>query len=177
MSSNKEPIDLEDATDEKYPIASVLMGVARSAPRFVAKQRAIVYASEVGEAGRPIMKPWMVTWAYAFSFLYVGVDTGLKAQEAFDKTGSKTDAVKTAGYMLGFHGLASMYLPMVAVHTTVKYSKKGIDWSGLFKKMPRVRGWAPTVLGLFAIPWIVHPIDHGVEWVMERTVKPILFSE
>lgn len=37
---------------------------------------------------------------------------------------------------------------------------------------PLLRRWAPTAIGLAIIPAIIHPIDHGVDWTLDRTSRP-----
>ena len=32
----------------------------------------------------------------------------------------------------------------------------------------------PTLIGLLAIPWIIHPIDSAVDWVFNSTLRPWL---
>ena len=42
-------------------------------------------------------------------------------------------------------------------------------------KVPRLaKRWGPTALGLLAIPLIIHPIDHFVDWAMDSTVRPFI---
>lgn len=48
----------------------------------------------------------------------------------------------------------------------------------LAKSLPRVplatRKWVTTAVGLGCIPFIVHPIDTGVHWAMDATVRKYL---
>lgn len=39
------------------------------------------------------------------------------------------------------------------------------------KNSPVLRRWAPTVIGLGVIPFIVHPIDALVDSVMDRSTR------
>jgi len=36
---------------------------------------------------------------------------------------------------------------------------------------PTTRKWTVTAIGLSAIPFIIHPIDHGVHFMMNKTVR------
>lgn len=36
---------------------------------------------------------------------------------------------------------------------------------------PVVRRWAPTAIGLGVIPFIIHPIDHFVDQIMDATTR------
>lgn len=38
---------------------------------------------------------------------------------------------------------------------------------------PAARTWIPSLVGLGVIPFIVHPIDHGVHKIMDHTVRPL----
>ena len=35
------------------------------------------------------------------------------------------------------------------------------------------RRWLPTIIGLSAIPLIIHPIDHGVHFAMDNSVRKL----
>ena len=63
----------------------------------------------------------------------------------------------------------SVFIPGFVIHQVVHF----LGWS--LKKSAKVpalaRTWVPTVGGLAAIPIIIHPIDHGVDYVMDRTVR------
>eukprot|EP01130_Rhizamoeba_saxonica_P002059 TRINITY_DN11865_c0_g1_i1.p1 TRINITY_DN11865_c0_g1~~TRINITY_DN11865_c0_g1_i1.p1 ORF type:complete len:189 (-),score=47.89 TRINITY_DN11865_c0_g1_i1:14-580(-) len=169
----------DDITEhEQYQIAPYLIGAVRAIPRLLVKQRFVAYTSEVGEAGRSVMKPWMVKAMYGISFAYVFADTGLKMQHEYEISNNTKRSVFTGAYMLTFHGLASLLLPAVTIHTIVKYAKMGIakGTAGFFKK-PAVKQWGPSIIGLGMIPFIVGPIDHGTEFVMENTLKPLLFGD
>ena len=39
---------------------------------------------------------------------------------------------------------------------------------------PSFRRFAPTVIGLAVIPLIIHPIDTGVDFVMDRTIRKVI---
>eukprot|EP00611_Tribonema_gayanum_P000924 TRINITY_DN106_c0_g1_i1.p6 TRINITY_DN106_c0_g1~~TRINITY_DN106_c0_g1_i1.p6 ORF type:complete len:107 (-),score=22.01 TRINITY_DN106_c0_g1_i1:201-521(-) len=41
----------------------------------------------------------------------------------------------------------------------------------LARAPPAVRKWAPTAVGLCAIPFIIHPIDNAVDYAMDRTLR------
>eukprot|EP01129_Flabellula_baltica_P001937 TRINITY_DN11829_c0_g1_i1.p1 TRINITY_DN11829_c0_g1~~TRINITY_DN11829_c0_g1_i1.p1 ORF type:complete len:192 (+),score=11.86 TRINITY_DN11829_c0_g1_i1:350-925(+) len=162
---------------EQYQISPYLIGAARALPRMLVKQRAVAYTSEIGEAGRSVFKPWMVKTAYALSFAYVLADTGLKMSEEYEIEKDTKRTVLTGAYMMVFHGLASLYLPAVMIHSIVKYSKLMLlkwKWSA---SRPPVRGWVPSLIGLASIPLIVAPIDYGVEYALEKSLYPLFFGE
>lgn len=39
---------------------------------------------------------------------------------------------------------------------------------------PPLKKWLPTAVGLGIIPVIVHPIDDGVTWAMDATIRKYL---
>jgi hypothetical protein len=45
------------------------------------------------------------------------------------------------------------------------------------KKAPRlptlVKVWGATVVGLGAIPFIIHPIDHAVDFLLDNTLRQL----
>jgi fission process protein 1 len=70
---------------------------------------------------------------------------------------------------LVFQCFASVLIPgniiAVFVETTDEKLKKMKDLD------PRIEKWGPTVVGLGAIPFIIHPIDVSVDWVMEHSIR------
>ncbi|KAJ7781553.1 mitochondrial 18 KDa protein-domain-containing protein, partial [Mycena metata] len=53
-----------------------------SGPALRAGTRYIAYTSDIGEAFRPVVPPWMVTAAYGISWLYLGGDVSYEAYKA-----------------------------------------------------------------------------------------------
>jgi hypothetical protein len=51
------------------------------------------------------------------------------------------------------------------VHFTSKVCTKYLP------QFPRVARFAPAVVALSMIPFVIHPIDHGTDWVFDRTVR------
>lgn len=146
---------------------------ARGGAETMAAQRALAYASEVGEASRPMVPRWMVRSTYGLSWLYVGADTALQVERQYATTSDSKQAAVRAGDALVFHSVASMAAPAFTIHTIVKQSNRLFNVTSMQRFVPpRVRGLLPTVLGLGSIPFIVHPIDHVTEAVMNRTIRP-----
>jgi fission process protein 1 len=64
---------------------------------------------------------------------------------------------------------ASVAVPGFAINRLVFFS-------GLLTKnlaYGPARRWLPTLIGLGAIPLIIHPIDHGVHYVMDNSVRKL----
>jgi len=140
-------------------------------PKIIAHQRWMAYASEGTEPFRPVAHPWLVRSGYVLSFFYVAMDIGVRTHAEYRETQSREKSAIVFGDSLVFHGFASLLLPAVLIHAIVKHSSVGLVRTGLFAKHHKVREYAPTVLGLASIPFVVGPIDHGVEWVMDNTVR------
>ena len=87
--------------------------------------------------------------------------------------------------------LASVLIPGKVIHTWVKFTKGRVgsfqNWGsmqvdpvkfGIFKnwllklaRNPAFLRFAPTLLGLAAIPVIIHPIDRGVDYFMDNCLR------
>ncbi len=39
---------------------------------------------------------------------------------------------------------------------------------------PTMKKYVPAALALATVPFIVHPIDHGTDWVLDLVVRPYL---
>ena len=75
--------------------------------------------------------------------------------------------------------LASVLIPGFTIHKVVKYAKMGIDSPALGKtlfKNSTMRKFGPTLIGLGAIPFIIHPIDNAVDYLMDNTYRKLLFK-
>ncbi|TDL29152.1 hypothetical protein BD410DRAFT_735881 [Rickenella mellea] len=146
-----------------------------------ATTRYIAYTSDVGEAFRPVVPPWVVTSAYGISWLYLVGDvsfetwkakrqgpTALEAAHFSESTRLGLVAVKRSI----FQSVASMALPAFTIHTVVAQSKRA--W--VKAKSPRLKAWGPTVTGLAVVPLLPylfdHPVekvtDHAFEWIQKR---------
>lgn len=145
----------------------------RSFPRVVASQRALAYASEVGESFRPIIPKYFVNAAYATSFLYVGADTMIHRHNMIEQKKSQKEVRIQTMDRLIWHSLASMLLPALTIHSIVKYSGLGINKFNMFTTMPKIRTWTPTLLALGAVPFIIHPIDHLTDHAMDNSIRKL----
>ena len=127
------------------------------------------YCNEVGESFRYVA-PWFVKPSYAISFGYCFADTADKGYKQYKRDGDKVSqqlAVRSADCLI-WQCLASVMIPGWVIHKFVKYSKVAIASKQLigmspFFKKPSVIMYGPTVVGLAAIPFIIHPIDWFVD--------------
>jgi len=126
--------------------------------------RLLGYANEVGEAFRKLVPSAVVKASYGVSFAYVLADT-------FDKT-KKAPEGKKAVYAVDtliWQTLASIAIPGFTINRICALSYFLLNKS---KGMsPSARLWTTTAIGLASIPFIVKPIDHGVDYVMDKTLR------
>ncbi|KAF5388360.1 hypothetical protein D9615_000135 [Tricholomella constricta] len=135
--------------------------------------RYVAYTSDVGEAFRPVVPPWVVTAAYGISWLYLAGDVGYESYKAHHRGPSPIEAANfseptrigiVAVQRATFQSLASMALPAFTIHTVVAQAKKA------FKNTQNVRlkVWGPTMTGLAIVPILPYLFDHPVERVTHR---------
>jgi len=152
--------------------ASRLAVVLRRLPSIMSYSRPLAYASELGESVRPLVNKSFVRFMYAVSWGYVFLDTGVKTHSV--KSHGNEAMMYSCFDTSVFHCFASMALPAFTIHSIVKYSgiliKKTLKESKLSK-------FLPTALGIISIPFIIHPLDHGTEWVMDKTIRTFYFNK
>jgi len=159
-----------DSVDSNYRYAAY---GARLRTALRAGTRYIAYTSDVGEAFRPVVPPWVVTAAYGVSWLYLAGDVSYESYKAHRRGPTPLEAAHfsepvrvgmAAVERATFQSIASMALPAFTIHTAVKQAKKA------FNKVqsPRVRNWGPTVTGLAIVPVLPYLFDQPVEHVTER---------
>jgi len=168
-------VDSTDSNARYAAYGSRLMTAVRSSSRYVA------YTSDVGEAFRPVIAPWVVAAAYAVSWTYLAGDVAYETYKAKRRGPSPLEAATyseptrltmVAVQRSVFQSVASMALPAFTIHTVVRMAPR------LFKnaKSPRVKAWGPTVTGLSVVPILPYLFDHPVEnvtewafhWIAER---------
>ncbi|PVG00543.1 hypothetical protein CPB86DRAFT_701142 [Serendipita vermifera] len=140
-----------------------------------ASSRYIAYTSDIGEAFRPVVPPFIVTAAYGISWLYLGGDVAYESYKAYRRGPSPLErelgfSERTRIGMIGvqravFQSVASMALPAVTIHTVVAQSAR------LWKHAanPKLKAWGPTVTGLAVVPALPYLYDHPVETVTDKT--------
>ena len=148
------------------------------------------YANEVGESFKNIVSRTSYKASYAVAIAYVladAADKGMKAeaiaaslpttseqqQNPNSQAGAKNpqiEAVKASVDTLVWQSLASVVIPGFTINRIVWLAKKLTD--SVDGKLPApARKWAPTLIGLSFIPFIVHPIDEGVTKLLDLTIR------
>ncbi|KAJ7047661.1 mitochondrial 18 KDa protein-domain-containing protein [Mycena alexandri] len=135
--------------------------------------RYIAYTSDIGEAFRPVVPPWIVTAAYGVSWLYLAGDVSYESYKAQRRGPTPLEAQyfsepvrigMAAVERATFQSIASMALPAFTIHTAVRQATKAFAKT----KNPRVRSLGPTVTGLAIVPVLPYLFDHPVESVTEE---------
>ena len=166
--------------------------------------RYLGYSNEVGEAFSAWLFPGGVTLSYAVAISYVVFDTvdkyrkTLEEAQAIDEVpGVDRDRlISTIALERGFDTivwqlLASVALPGYTIHTVVAASSWALQ-QAVDEQNPLVQTFAqtmsmdtgtaaalvekslPTFIGLCVIPFIVHPLDAFVHYVLNVTTRPLI---
>jgi len=141
-----------------------------------ASTRYIAYTSDVGEAFRPVIPPWIVTAAYGVSWLYLSSDVAYVSYKTHRRGPSPIEAANfseptrvgiAAVQRATFQSIASMALPAFTIHTAVAQSRK------VFRSAtnPQVKTWGPTVTGLAIVPILPYLFDRPVEHATDRAFE------
>jgi fission process protein 1 len=137
--------------------------------------RFLGYANEVGESFR-YQFPRFVTPSYVLAFGYCFMDAASTGYDTWnshnDRKTSRSREINTivaTSDTLLWQTLASVMIPGATINLIVKATRAVV---------PRLPGlpvvaatWMPTAVGLSSIPFIVHPIDSSVDFLMDHTVR------
>lgn len=131
------------------------------------------YANEVGEAFGPL-NPKVVRPSYIVAFGYVGCDTVEKTYRSYKAGSSSGEVFKTAADTFIWQLFASVLIPGYTINFVAKQTTRLMTLDIMQKSLkPVMCRYAPTAIGLAAIPFIIHPIDTAVDYVMDRTIRKI----
>ena len=151
--------------------------------------RYLGYANEIGESFR-YQFPKLVIPSYIVSFGYCFADATTKGYATYQSasearssstsntTNSRTNsptlkAIITTTDTLIWQCLASVMIPGATINALVKASRIAIQKSPVVVPIVAAK-WIPTTLGLGSIPIIIHPIDHGVDYLMDNTLRKVI---
>lgn len=140
--------------------------------RFVSRLRPLAYTSEFGEGFRNVF-PKLVVPAYLLSGTYVIADIGHNSYIHY----KRNDMLATKYQILDsslWHTSASMVLPSLTVHQVVKRTTQLCN-KGMIPG--KIKKFAPVVIGLGIIPFIIGPIDKGTDLMMDYLVRPFYPNE
>ncbi|WWD22134.1 hypothetical protein CI109_106623 [Kwoniella shandongensis] len=154
-----------DSTESNVRYAAYLRritDVARAGSRYTA------YTSDIGEAFRPIVPPYLVTAAYGVSWAYLIGDVSFTTYKSSQLGPSPLEAANMSEpTRLGlvavkrsvFQSIASMALPAFTIHTAVRYAGRQFAKSA----NSTMRRWGPTAVGIGLVPALPFMFDHPVE--------------
>ncbi|CAB1332737.1 unnamed protein product [Coregonus sp. 'balchen'] len=126
--------------------------------------RFLGYANEVGEAFRALV-PVSAVWAtYAVATVYVSADA-----EHGDNPGKTTKVAVAVVDTFVWQALASVAIPGFTINRVCAAS---LYLLGRTTRLPlSVRKWTTTAIGLSTIPFIIHPIDSGVDFLLDSSLR------
>ena len=165
-----DPVDPVDPSLNRNDVAVRYLGSLLKTIKpteILTMARPTAYASEVGEAFRPIVHRYMVNSLYGLSIGYVLVDVGFKMHSKRENT---EQMIKYGIDQTLWHSMASMIFPALTVHTVVSQSTRFIKPTAI-KYFPRVGRFVPVTLGLTIIPFIIHPLDELGTFIMDNTYR------
>ena len=87
------------------------------------------------------------------------------------RTGKAIGAVDAFTWQIA----ASVAIPGFVIHQTCKFSNIGLQ-RALPKLAKTPRQFAVSLIGLGAIPFIIHPIDHAVDYVFDQGPRKYLYT-
>lgn len=129
--------------------------------------RFLGYANEIGEAFRPLY-PKYVLPSYGIAFAYVGCDTADKYSKSVENGDSSSKTIFKTFDALIWQTLASVIIPGQFIRLVTAGATAATKTIFL---SPSARLYIPTAVGLFTIPFIVHPIDKAVDSFMDSTFR------
>ena len=122
--------------------------------------RYTAYSSDIGEAFRPVVPQWAVKATYGLAITYIAGEVGVATYKESKKPEGET--ARTFVHACVFQGLASLAIPMVAIHQLVHAAQS------LTKRVGRFQKWGPTIAGLAFIPALPFVIDEPAEHAVVR---------
>ena len=123
--------------------------------------RYLGYANECGESFRPLWPRWAVNATYGVAGAYVVADAAWRSSMQPPGRTGLVEAVDT----LLWQGLASVAVPGIVINRVVAVV-------GHYGPLQH-RAWLPTAVGLASIPFIIRPIDHLIDVLMDGYVRPM----
>ncbi|GFO09843.1 mitochondrial fission process protein 1 [Plakobranchus ocellatus] len=140
--------------------------------------RYLGYANEVGEAFRVLVPVSVVHFSYLVATGYVVADSLDKGYKVWKKPNvSDAERYKRVGIAatdtLIWQGFASVIVPGFTINRICWLSRHVLKH---VHSLPAVvQKWSVVAAGLGSIPFIVQPIDRGVDLAMDSTVRKLSF--
>ena len=130
--------------------------------------RYVCYANELGESFHTLF-PWLLGPSYLIAFSYVTADTIDKFVKHYKKDDHEINRglyVKGVDTLM-WHSFASITMPGLIIHNLVHLLDLKLATSSIYA----VSHFGPTAIALLTIPLIVNPIDEGVDFAFDNTLR------
>jgi fission process protein 1 len=143
--------------------------VASRVPQYLSRAleiaRPLAYASEIGESFRHVF-PYLVKPLYAISIGYVLADITVKWFMVRHKNPQfrKWYIFDLSLWHLG----ASLLVPAIVINRYIHFFTKILAKRNFSMRVLKL---LPTATALCMIPFIIHPLDHMVDWVMDKSYR------
>lgn len=165
--TEKQVFENEEEGEGARPAAyaRILARMPKYLSRAMDIARPLAYASEIGESFRKVF-PNLVKPMYALSIGYVIGDISVKSYLVKHK-----DREYRKWYALDltlWHLFASLILPALTINRWVHYTTKLLGKTNL---STRAVSLLPTISALCLIPFIIHPLDHFTDWLMDNSFR------
>lgn len=140
--------------------------------------RYLGYCNEVGESFR-YQFPRFVTPSYIISFGYCCADAGqagwrVWSSSSTDEPTRQSESLRAMVDTVVWQSTASVLVPGFTINCLVKASRWIVRRPPVQAALPAVVfQWFPTAMGLGSIPFIVHPIDHMTDILLDETLRKI----
>ena len=171
---NNDVIEGQEEITRYGIVARYTALMARKGNLIMMKLRPMAYASEFGESFRPFVNPYFVNSMYGVSFLYVFADVGISCYNIRDR--GRECQIFTAIDQSVWHSMASLALPAVTIHQIVHLSSK-YAVPRIERFAPKYGRYSPILFGLGSIPFIIHPLDHVADFIMNRSLRKYWYGD
>jgi mitochondrial fission process protein 1 len=111
--------------------------------------------------------------SYVVAIGYVFADTYDKSVKEFKRSQNYSKCLIVAGDVVIWQIAASVAIPGFTINRICWAVGKGIKAAKFKHKFGK---WLPTIIGLMSIPLIIHPIDSGVDFLMDESYRKYLMS-
>ncbi|XP_023304008.1 mitochondrial fission process protein 1 [Lucilia cuprina] len=130
--------------------------------------RYLGYANEVGESFRNLVSKNVVRGSYVVATGYAVADTVDKTYKDFKQSSSVSSAGITAVDVFLWQMLASVSIPGFTINRITYFSGQLLRKVNAKKSIVK---FLPVAIGLSSIPFIIHPIDHFTDYLMDNTYR------
>ncbi|KAB0791371.1 hypothetical protein PPYR_09658 [Photinus pyralis] len=132
--------------------------------------RYLGYANEIGEAFRSMIGPKWVAVTYGVATTYVLADTASKTKDAHIQHRGDPKTVSFVAFdTFAWQMLASVVVPGITINRTCAAAGYLLTYN---RTLPSTtKKWIVTGIGLTMIPFIIKPIDHLIDRLLDGTLR------